>query len=253
MLNLLSAICGHYNFYIFICLFDCRPIRRRVQILPVPRVFSKRMAKTIGSSIAKIWIAIYIKINFWSMANTMATYTVHIWIRYAMLSSKVLFAAFYWLFQVQSHDNKMKSNCYDLCAGKMCVLDCAPSALKMLHSSTEFMPFVIFVAAPGMEQLKQLYAERRATGGSQRNLAVSKWKKKKNASKRHSPNFSMNFLHFVYFCLTVWSSKFDSIQLTSGPNTGVIGITLWGNLIYQLKVQNSIMCTKWFIFAVVLV
>lgn len=57
--------------------------------------------------------------------------------------------------------------------GKMCILDCAPSALKLLHSSPEFMPFVIFIAAPGMEQLKQLYAERRATGGSQRNLAVS--------------------------------------------------------------------------------
>lgn len=54
----------------------------------------------------------------------------------------------------------------------MCVLDCAPSALKMLHNSTEFMPYVIFIAAPGMEQLRQLYAERRATGGSQRNLAV---------------------------------------------------------------------------------
>jgi len=56
----------------------------------------------------------------------------------------------------------------------MCVLDCAPSALKLLHNSPEFMPFVIFIAAPGMEQLKQLYAERRAAGGSQRNLAVSK-------------------------------------------------------------------------------
>lgn len=57
--------------------------------------------------------------------------------------------------------------------GKMCVLDCAPSALKMLHSSTEFMPYVIFVGAPGMETLKQIYAERRATGGSQKNLAVN--------------------------------------------------------------------------------
>lgn len=55
----------------------------------------------------------------------------------------------------------------------MCVLDCAPSALKLLHSSAEFMPFVIFIAAPGMDQLKQLYAERRAAGGSQRNLTVS--------------------------------------------------------------------------------
>lgn len=56
--------------------------------------------------------------------------------------------------------------------GKMCVLDCAPSALKMLHNSPEFMPYVIFIGAPGMEQLRQLYAERRATGGSQRNLSV---------------------------------------------------------------------------------
>lgn len=54
----------------------------------------------------------------------------------------------------------------------MCVLDCSPNALKLLYNSTEFMPYVIFIAAPGMEQLKQLYAERRATGGSQRNLAV---------------------------------------------------------------------------------
>lgn len=54
----------------------------------------------------------------------------------------------------------------------MCILDCAPSALKILHNSTELMPFVVFVAAPGMEQLKQIYAEKRATGGSSRNLTV---------------------------------------------------------------------------------
>lgn len=56
-------------------------------------------------------------------------------------------------------------------SGKMCVLDVAPNSLKILHSSQELMPFVIFVAAPGMDQLKQIYAERRATG-SNRNLAV---------------------------------------------------------------------------------
>lgn len=55
----------------------------------------------------------------------------------------------------------------------MCVLDCSPNALKMLHNSTEFMPYVVFIGAPGMETLKQLYAERRVTGGSQRNLAVN--------------------------------------------------------------------------------
>ena len=54
----------------------------------------------------------------------------------------------------------------------MCVLDCAPNSLKILHNSQELMPFVIYVAAPGMDQLKTIYAERRATG-STKNLAVS--------------------------------------------------------------------------------
>lgn len=53
----------------------------------------------------------------------------------------------------------------------MCVLDCAPTALKLLHNSTEFMPYVIFIGAPGLEQLKQLYSDRRM-GGSNRNLSV---------------------------------------------------------------------------------
>ncbi|XP_035774225.1 MAGUK p55 subfamily member 6-like isoform X3 [Anopheles albimanus] len=54
--------------------------------------------------------------------------------------------------------------------GKMCVLDCSPAALKILHNSPEFMPFVVFIAAPGMEQLKLLYSERRSASGSTRNL-----------------------------------------------------------------------------------
>lgn len=57
-------------------------------------------------------------------------------------------------------------------AGKMCVLDCSPAALKILHNSTEFMPYVIFIAAPGMEQLKSLYDLGRSTGASNRNLTV---------------------------------------------------------------------------------
>lgn len=57
-------------------------------------------------------------------------------------------------------------------AGKMCVLDCSPAALKILHNSTEFMPYVIFIAAPGMEQLKSLYDLGRSTGASSRNLTV---------------------------------------------------------------------------------
>jgi len=53
--------------------------------------------------------------------------------------------------------------------GKMCVLDCSPNALKILHNSPEFMPYVIFLAAPGMEHLKEIYANSRY---SSRNLTV---------------------------------------------------------------------------------
>jgi hypothetical protein len=46
-------------------------------------------------------------------------------------------------------------------------------ALKILHNSSEFMPYVIFIAAPGMEQLKHLYGIGRSLGSSSRNLTVS--------------------------------------------------------------------------------
>lgn len=57
--------------------------------------------------------------------------------------------------------------------GRMCVLDCSPTALKILHNSTEFLPYVIFIAAPGMEQLKTMYANDKHLGyNSSRNLTV---------------------------------------------------------------------------------
>jgi guanylate kinase len=60
--------------------------------------------------------------------------------------------------------------------GKMCVLDCSPMALKILHNSSEFLPYVIFIAAPGMEQLKNLYDVGKSNSNlrySSRNLTVS--------------------------------------------------------------------------------
>ncbi|XP_028150511.1 protein PALS2 isoform X2 [Diabrotica virgifera virgifera] len=57
--------------------------------------------------------------------------------------------------------------------GKMCILDCSPMSLKLLHNSSEFLPYVIFIAAPGMEQLKNLYEVGRSTTNlrhSSRNL-----------------------------------------------------------------------------------
>eukprot|EP00099_Drosophila_melanogaster_P029820 NP_995733.2 varicose, isoform D [Drosophila melanogaster] len=68
-------------------------------------------------------------------------------------------------------------------SGRMCILDCAPNALKILHNSQELMPFVIFVAAPGMEQLKTIYADRRATG-SNRNLSFDRQSSIRFSSRR---------------------------------------------------------------------
>lgn len=64
--------------------------------------------------------------------------------------------------------------------GKMCVLDCSPSALKILHNSSEFMPYVIFIAAPGMEQLKHLYG----IGSSNRNLTFDRASSIRYSSRR---------------------------------------------------------------------
>ena len=58
-------------------------------------------------------------------------------------------------------------------SGRMCVLDCSPTALKLLHNSNEFMPFVVFLAAPGLEEMKHLYENGKmasAIMASQRSL-----------------------------------------------------------------------------------
>ena len=49
----------------------------------------------------------------------------------------------------------------------MCILDCAPQSLKLLHNSSDFLPYVVMIGAPGIEQLKNL------THASNRNLTVT--------------------------------------------------------------------------------
>jgi MAGUK p55 subfamily member 2/6 len=49
----------------------------------------------------------------------------------------------------------------------MCILDCAPQSLKLLHNSSEFLPYVVMIGAPGIEQLRNL------TYASNRNLTVN--------------------------------------------------------------------------------
>ncbi|KAI8427591.1 hypothetical protein MSG28_002087 [Choristoneura fumiferana] len=62
--------------------------------------------------------------------------------------------------------------------GKMCILDCAPQSLKLLHNSSEFLPFVVMVAAPGIEQLRNL------TFASNRNLTFDRQSSIRFSSRR---------------------------------------------------------------------
>lgn len=69
--------------------------------------------------------------------------------------------------------------------GRMCVLDCSPQALKHLHNSNEFMPFVVFLAAPGMDEMKHVYENGKMAGSimaSQRTLTNFE----RSSSIRHS-------------------------------------------------------------------
>ncbi|XP_072378739.1 protein PALS2 isoform X1 [Diabrotica undecimpunctata] len=71
--------------------------------------------------------------------------------------------------------------------GKMCILDCSPMSLKLLHNSSEFLPYVIFIAAPGMEQLKNLYDVGRSTTNlrhSSRNLTFDRQSSIRYSSRR---------------------------------------------------------------------
>ncbi len=58
-------------------------------------------------------------------------------------------------------------------SGRMCILDCSPAAVKLLHNSPEFRPFVCFLASPGVEQLRFMNEYGRVMSGqSQRSLTV---------------------------------------------------------------------------------
>lgn len=48
-------------------------------------------------------------------------------------------------------------------SGKTCVLDSSPQSLKLLRTSSEFMPFVVFLAAPGLDEMRHVYDNMRVT------------------------------------------------------------------------------------------
>ncbi len=47
--------------------------------------------------------------------------------------------------------------------GRVAVLDPSPQSLKLLRSSPDFMPFVVFLAAPGLDEMRHLYDNAKVT------------------------------------------------------------------------------------------
>ena len=47
--------------------------------------------------------------------------------------------------------------------GRTCVLDASPQSLKLLRNSSEFMPFVVFLSAPGLDEMRHVYDNLRVT------------------------------------------------------------------------------------------
>jgi guanylate kinase len=52
-------------------------------------------------------------------------------------------------------DSRFYFNQHGFRSGRVCVLDCAAQALQTLYNS-EFMPYVVVIAPPPLEELKQM-------------------------------------------------------------------------------------------------
>uniref|UniRef100_A0A6A7FQD0 MAGUK p55 subfamily member 6-like isoform X1 n=2 Tax=Hirondellea gigas TaxID=1518452 RepID=A0A6A7FQD0_9CRUS len=70
-------------------------------------------------------------------------------------------------------------------SGKMCVLDCSPESLKFLHNSSELLPYIIFLAAPGMDQIRYMNVERRGlSSNSVKSMTFDRQSSSRYSSRR---------------------------------------------------------------------
>ncbi|KAI8485793.1 MAGUK p55 sub member 6 [Branchiostoma belcheri] len=69
-------------------------------------------------------------------------------------------------------------------SGKMCILDVNPQALKVLKTP-EFMPFVVFIAAPSVETLKEMHEQARAEGATNKTLTALTVDREGSEEKAH--------------------------------------------------------------------
>uniref|UniRef100_S4RTA9 Membrane palmitoylated protein 2 n=1 Tax=Petromyzon marinus TaxID=7757 RepID=S4RTA9_PETMA len=87
-------------------------------------------------------------------------------------------------------------------AGKMCILDVNPQALKLLRTA-EFMPYVVFIAAPSVEILRSMHKAALDAGLTAKHLTDADLKKTVDESTR----IQRAYIH--YFDLTIVNDNMD--------------------------------------------
>lgn len=73
--------------------------------------------------------------------------------------------------EVRDQDSHLYGTTYQsiravISQSKLCVIDCNPEALKILHHSAEFLPYVIFLSAPNMACMRTMAHQGKENGHS---------------------------------------------------------------------------------------
>ncbi|ESN94010.1 hypothetical protein HELRODRAFT_186050 [Helobdella robusta] len=87
-------------------------------------------------------------------------------------------------------------------SGMMCILDISPQALKVIKVA-EFMPYVVFLAAPGVEIQRNMYEWARMQ------RKIDKYKSERDFRSTHEESAKIERQYKHYFDLTIVNDNFD--------------------------------------------
>ncbi|XP_064598047.1 protein PALS2-like [Liolophura sinensis] len=101
-------------------------------------------------------------------------------------------------------------------SGKMCVLDVNPTSLKVLKTS-EFMPFIVFLAAPSVEALRDMYEEGQRRGMTKKSASTPgavEFKTEEDFLNTIQESADIERVYKTYFDQTIVNDNFDETYRT---------------------------------------
>lgn len=93
-------------------------------------------------------------------------------------------------------------------SSKMCVLDVNPTSLKVLKTS-DFMPFIVFIAAPNSDVLRKMYENGRRATGYKRGGRPAELKSEENFLEMVEESMQIEQVYKSYFDLTIINDDFN--------------------------------------------